>query len=453
MTSDGRGHIVAIAGTVLVSGLMGFWLTGSWPALVMMSQVTAQYFPGNPDVMSEYVNGIGWAFVLTVVVGIWGTLVRFRGPLLTVWFAKVLICIGPMLFYDFSYNVDVDGYFGNARLFGFSPFHIGQGAQTIYNIAWFNLRFLSDSFHSTRLTFALIGMAGVYLVYRSGAILFGRDDPRLFYAMALLPSVLFWSSILGKEPVALFGIGAYVYGVVAWQKGSGVRPLIWVIAGLFVAVYVRVWLGPILVIPLAALGWKRTAGVQRRLVFAAIGLVGVLMSPTLLRDTMGVDISKREEFLESTNSVSRSFGQGGSSLEVPDLGTSASVLMFAPFGIFTVLFRPFPGEVPNLFGFLAGIDNVVMLFLAVRAVRRTRIRDLREPLVLWGLLTVLIWAFVYAIDSFQNLGTASRHRLEITPLMLGVLLYLGRRRDAAGAALAAPRLGRQALVAGRVMAS
>jgi hypothetical protein len=81
--------------------------------------------------------------------------------------------------------------------------------------------------------------------------------------------------------------------------------------------------------------------------------------------------------------------------------------------------------------------------------RRTRLKDLREPLVLWALLTLIIWAMVYAVDSFQNLGTASRHRLEITPFMLGLILYLGRSRDTVAAAVPATPAARRRMLANR----
>ena len=109
----------------------------------------------------------------------------------------------------------------------------------------------------------------------------------------------------------------------------------------------------------------------------------------------------------------------------------ASHLGSAPLGMFTVLFRPFIGEVPNLFGSLAGLENTLIMLLTARAVWRTRFRDLTEPLVAWALVAVLLWAAVYSVNSFQNLGTAARHRLHIMPLFLGLILYLGRRRHPA----------------------
>jgi hypothetical protein len=166
----------------------------------------------------------------------------------------------------------------------------------------------------------------------------------------------------------------------------------------------------------------------RRAAFAGLALIGVMVSPIVIQQAIGVDVARQGDLLATTNTLARSFDHGGSTLEVPDLNTSGEVARFVPLGVFTVLFRPFPGEVPHVFGALAGIENVFLLLLVVRAAWRTKLREFREPLVAWALLTVLLWAVVYAFNSFQNLGTATRHRLEIEPLLLGLLFYLGRRR-------------------------
>jgi hypothetical protein len=96
-------------------------------------------------------------------------------------------------------------------------------------------------------------------------------------------------------------------------------------------------------------------------------------------------------------------------------------------GVFTALFRPLPGEVPNLFGFIQSLENVALLLLLIMAIKRTRLEELKDPLVVWAILLVLAWASVYGMATY-NLGTLVRFRLQILPMFLGLLLYLSRRR-------------------------
>ena len=95
--------------------------------------------------------------------------------------------------------------------------------------------------------------------------------------------------------------------------------------------------------------------------------------------------------------------------------------------LFQVLFRPFPGEVPGTVGLLAGLEGVVLLLMFIRVVYRSKLKDLKDPLVLWVIGIVMIWACTYSLIAY-NLGTIVRWRVQILPVFLGSLLYLGRRR-------------------------
>ena len=85
----------------------------------------------------------------------------------------------------------------------------------------------------------------------------------------------------------------------------------------------------------------------------------------------------------------------------------------------------------NGFGLLASVEDLILLGLFARAVSRIRLRDFKDPLVAWALAAVLIWALIYAFVSSQNFGTSVRYRTQILPIVLGLLLYLGRSRQRA----------------------
>src|SRR5690606_22583316 len=97
-----------------------------------------------------------------------------------------------------------------------------------------------------------------------------------------------------------------------------------------------------------------------------------------------------------------------------------------PLGITAALFRPLPFEILSPFGMLAGLENAFLVYLLLWAIRRTRLRDLKDPFVAWMLLTIGTWATVYGFVSYQNLGSAVRFRLQILPLLLIVLLHLAQ---------------------------
>jgi hypothetical protein len=137
------------------------------------------------------------------------------------------------------------------------------------------------------------------------------------------------------------------------------------------------------------------------------------------------------DLLSTTNTWSQGWAEGGSAQTIDTEFTGiASMVAFVPKGMFAALFRPLPGEVMNAFGLLAGLENAVILGLLLLAVVRTRLHDLRDPLVVWASLLLLVWAAIYGFVSYQNLGTAVRFRLQVLPVLLLLLLHLARRRAA-----------------------
>lgn len=430
MKGEARARGIAFVAALCVAAVIVIVLGPRWLDWVVVSQSGPLVASPVSDIRADYLGGALWAVFLTLCVFVWGSAVKLQGPLLTVWVIKALVSLGAMLLYDYTYGVDPDGYFLNAATPGFEwqGMQIGLGTKNTQMLAWLHFHWISSSYHASRLTFGLIGLVGVYLTYRAGVILTGREDRRIFYALALMPSVLFWSTILGKDPVTFFGIAAYTYGVVAWYTLGKARYILWILVGLTIAVYIRMWFAPILLIPIGLLGSISDTGLAKRLAFVSLGVIGIVVSPIVLRNSIGVDLFQQGELLEATDTLSRSFERGGSTQEVPELATFGDIARFAPSGIFTTLFRPLPGEVNNLFGVLAGLENALLVLLAIRAVVRTRLRELRQPLVVWAIMALLIWATVYSVASFQNLGTLSRYKLQIMPLFLGLLLYLGRQR-------------------------
>ena len=136
-----------------------------------------------------------------------------------------------------------------------------------------------------------------------------------------------------------------------------------------------------------------------------------------------------QEVVDTADALARVLAMGGSGEEPAQPLTSVgSAVTFLPLGVFTALFRPLPGEVPNPFGVMAGVENIALLLFAGFAALRARLRDFRDPVVLWAVALLAAWASLYAFLSYSNLGSAVRFKLQILPVLLLLLLYLARPR-------------------------
>lgn len=381
------------------------------------------------DLTTDYAIALFWALALGASILIWPVPGTVKKALLILWSAKMLVVLVAMLVYEAYYPfLDAYSYFNVPREddYEWAGFSVGQGTENIYSAVWLYYKIMPESYHALKASFAVLGLIAVYIFYRAAVIFLGRDDVRILYALGLFPSVLFWSSIIGKDPLVLLAIALYVLGVVGWYRLNRVRYLLIGIGGIAMAVLVRSWLGPIMMAPLLLLLLLRVRGPLTKTVLAVLGSVALLTLTKGLLSDFGLE--SYTEVLVTIDTIARLWSEhGGSGQEISwDLTDISQVLSFVPVGMFTALFRPLPGEVLNPFGWLAGVENAVLLVLCGRAVLRTRFHELRDPIVLWAASLVIVWAVVYGFVSYQNLGTAVRFKLQILPVLLGLLLYLGR---------------------------
>lgn len=385
------------------------------------------------DLAADYAVGFFLAVLLGASIFVWPVRTADKIPLFIVWSAKSIVTLAAMPFYEAHYDfLDAYSYFRVPQEYDFEwvGFAIGQGTENLYSLVWLYFQVMPQSYHGLKVVCAMIGLLGNYVFCRAGAMLLGKEDVRVLYVLALFPSILFWSSILGKEPFMLLGIAFYVYGAVGWVRRRAFRYLVAVGIGVVLAVFVRVWLGPILLLPLLYLLLRvARSGLEKGIAVLGVVSVGLLVAGKVAELFA---VTSTEDLLTNVGTLSRLYPEaGGSGQRLPegtDLTEPWHALAFLPLGMFTALFRPLPGEVLNAFGILAGIEGFVLLLLVWWAFLRVTVWDLRDPIVIWALVLVFLWAAMYGFMSYYNLGTAVRYRLQILPVLLGLLLYVGRKR-------------------------
>ena len=414
--------VLAFSLLVATAGVAAVLVTGAPVSL-------GTYIPQS-DLMSDHAYGVILAVACYTVIAICPVAFSDRLALMAIWSIKVLVALVFMLFYEsFYWSLDAYSYFAEPMRpsFSWDGFIIGRGTENIYNLVGLCYQVFPESFHTLKILFSFVGLWAVYLFYRAAVVVLGKKDLRLLYVLALFPSILFWSSTLGKDPIVLFGIGLYAYGAAAWYANGSLRMLILLSVGVLITVFVRIWLGPILLAPLLINYLFAKHGLLKKAIAISLTVVALGSTLTLVSEQFAIDAS--QDVLESLDAASRPLSYGGSAQELnADLTQPAQLLAALPMAMFTALFRPLPGEIANVFGFLAGIENVILLLLLGRAIVRFHLADLRNPAITGAVLLILAWTLAYAFISYQNLGTAVRFRLQILPVMLAVLLYFGRRR-------------------------
>ncbi|HTW45535.1 MAG TPA: hypothetical protein VMD58_08315 [Acidobacteriaceae bacterium] len=379
-----------------------------------------------PHMAGDYVRGWIWALGLTALLCVLP--LDDRIPLVHVWLVKIAVDLGAMLIYEWHYGLDAYTYFWwgvwgqHASLLPV----LGNGTETILRFSALLGYMTGSSYHAMKIVYSFIGLWGCFCFYRAACHYLSSRKPWLLYLVGFTPTVLFWSSILGKDPVIFLGAGLYALGAAGWLRTNRIGcalPAAW---GILIAIFVREWYGVIMVAPLLFVVTPRLRHPIQRVLSVTGGVAGMVYAFTLFhRQFLSDGLSS---VLPEVNATVGDLAYGGSGQAFHGFHSVGSMILFLPWGVFTVLFRPLPWDIHNAFTVMAALEGSVLLMLAIFAARHWSLRRLRDPVVSWALAYVMCWAVLYGFGGFGNLGMAVRERLEVMPIIVLLALLFGTRR-------------------------
>lgn len=368
------------------------------------------YFPGGGDMLEYFRSGVAFASLLRADFG------QFA----------------PELALTFLQQ--------DARL----PFGIAGGATTgsMTAFASFVLFLTGDSLYAAVQLIGLGAYASQVMLFRALRSGVSSDQTQaLLVGLLLLPSAVFWSSALLKEPVVFCALGPLIL-CLQWLA-SGVRRPMAILLGAPAVLTIAV-IKPYVLMALSVAGSVYYLAVRfrsRTVVlrpFALITAVGLAAG--------GITLGSRFFAKPETESAAASFAaqrqagygiEGGSNftLDGPEAQgldvsnrTLAQELFLTPIALGTALFRPFLFEARNAVQFANAVEATALLWLSIQVFRRRRwtglLADLRNSPVL---AFCAAFALVLAIGtglSTSNMGTLSRYRAPMMPFFFALLMVL-----------------------------
>src|SRR5919198_1658525 len=255
------------------------------------------------DLLWDYFIGLLSALVLWILLLLWP--IRERKHLLLIWLPKIMITCFSMLFYEAQLGeLDAFVYFeqGIKGEFPADFSATGLGTANIYRITY-TLSFLTgDSYRALVVLYSFLGLVGIWLIYKAAMLYFGVQRVYLLYILALFPSLLFWPSILGKEPLQLLFLGIYTYGIAGWLRRKDISYITLVFLGGLLITVMRVWWSSIIVTPLfGVIFTTRSSRPFIRFLLSTLLMVGVFIFLQKIFDVKSISDS-----LLLINTVSRS---------------------------------------------------------------------------------------------------------------------------------------------------
>ncbi len=265
--------------------------------------------------------------------------------------------------------------------------------------------------------FSSVAYWGVFLFWRAFATAFPGGDSKTTAALLFfLPSIVFWSSTIGKDALLSLTIGLTAYGLARVLYGGRFSGFGYMTAGVLGTGAIRPHIGAILGMSLAViylLGRNRAGlpGVLARLIGIPLIIVGTYYTFSQAKERLGLqDTEHAQQYLTDWN---ENTAYGGSSFQGGSLAVRALTAPALPF-------RPFPWEVNSVQTLISSLEGMVLLLLFW--INR---RSLMFSLSHWRSHPFVGFIVFYSLETavalscaFSNFGLLARERVMFTPLLL-----------------------------------
>lgn len=408
-----------------------------FPALLVLTLGCAGLFLVNGKYSAQEFQLIAAAYVAHIVACI-----------VQIWVTYEVYGVGDMMTYQRlgvdlaqALRTDFAGVAPQAILMLFQQEYmldvqVSVGSETtrsMYAITGFSNLLLADSLYGVSFLFATASFFGKLLTYQAFREVFERRFRiRMLVATMLVPSVVYWSSGIIKEAVALTGMGIVLLGGTRLLvKRSPRNVFVTLFGGLIVAL-----IKPHLLFAMALgagvwIYWQRSMGpngVEIRplylLLGAAAGLGGVLLLgeifPRFSLSSVGEEAAQMQFYAARQ--------RGGSTYAIGDPNNKSLLgqLSYAPLGLFTALYRPLPFDVRNPPMLVNAIETTGLLALSIHAVWRRGVAGVwafvnQRPMLMFCLVVALVLGTMTGLAS-ANLGTLSRYRIPMVPFFVVLVL-------------------------------
>jgi hypothetical protein len=296
------------------------------------------------------------------------------------------------------------------------------------------LMFISDKTYLVHILFmCFISLIGWIWIFNSVFDYAGLKPFALSLFVLVLPSVLFWTSGVMKEPLLVFGLGLFTKGLLKLPEQNNFpsisKLLLLVFAGtvvlLSIKFYVLVCLLP------AALAFLIFAKEERSILLLSkyIILYGLLLALVLNIQVVLPTINPLQMLVnKEVHSVKEAvYFNAGSRIEIPGIAPTAfSFLKAAPVGIWNTITRPYLWETKNPMMVASAVENAVVLLIILFAVFSGKF-SLKHFNLLLFLLAFSLAYFALIGMCTPVLGNLVRYKAPVLPFFLLAFLIASHK--------------------------
>ena len=292
------------------------------------------------------------------------------------------------------------------------------------------------------LMFSMIAFTGIWKLYTFFYEQFPQLHRQFAIAILYLPTFVFWSSGILKDPLSIAALGWFTYALyqLAFHKKDIIKNTLIVLICVYIfsviKIYILVAYLPAFVIFLLL---KNAMLIQNRLVKAVLvslfitgsifGFVGLTNSMKgAVAEYAGEDITEGISTYQKNYTAQSEKREGAYfSLGVEFDGSMTSLAKMAPAAIAATLYRPFLWESKNISTLLSSFESLTLMLFTLFVLRKVGFKKffssiIKKPIILYCFFFSIVFALFVGATTL-NFGTLVRYKIPCMPFYV-ISLFL-----------------------------
>ena len=251
-----------------------------------------------------------------------------------------------------------------------------------------------------------------------------------YFAVFLVPSVVFWSSGILKEAILLFALGLFtyhIYELFGRNKRLRTYVILFLMSCILIVMKLYVFMAfiPAVMAWILVSKWKRGLWVYLGAYLTFFGLATFIGELNPRYDFVNLIVDKQKQFIGLSE-----FYQVNSGFAMDTLSYDMwSVIKASPEGLFNVLTKPWPTEVNNLLFVPAFIENALVVALLLFAcIYRKSLNKKEWDFAIFCLSFCFILFIVIGLTT-PITGALVRYKIPAIPfLFMAVFLFMNHNK-------------------------
>jgi hypothetical protein len=289
------------------------------------------------------------------------------------------------------------------------------------------LRLFSFGYYNVHTVFmCFFSLAGLVGIYRFFVRVLQQRKRELFFAVFLLPSVIFWGSGVLKEGFLFAGLGLLLWHVALLiEKRKIVLSVLFILSSFILLIYTKFYIIMVMLPLLLAYIWCELTAGKRCLMKYSIVIAVCLLAGLNIHyifpqyNFVNILVQKQHDFLNLAQSVN-----SGSMIHMHPLENSAwSLLKNIPAALYNSLFRPWFFESLSPLNIIAGLENLMLLTLIASSLIFFS-RKLEKKSMLWLCLFFVMGIFILTGLTTPVIGAIVRYKVPALPFLVVTLIMI-----------------------------